>query len=87
MGDCNRRVQVELSWSGGFQQGLEEAASRQGGRENGQDNRLIADAVTGQVDLRGWQPSPEDVVSDDDLAALRDDEAEPAEEGADGEEN
>jgi type I restriction enzyme S subunit len=37
-------------------------------------DRLIADAVTGQVDLRGWQPGPDDVVSDDDLAALGDDE-------------
>jgi len=50
-------------------------------------DRLIADAVTGQVDLRGWQPGPDDAVSDDDLAALDDDEAEPAEEDADGEEN
>lgn len=50
-------------------------------------DRLIADAVTGQVDLRGWQPGPDDAVSDDDLAALGDDEAEPAEEAADGEEN
>ena len=47
-------------------------------------DRLIADAVTGQVDLRGWQPGPDDAVSDDDLAALGDDEAEPAEEDADG---
>ena len=38
-------------------------------------DRLIADAVTGQVDLRGWQPGPDDVVSDDDLAALGDDDA------------
>jgi hypothetical protein len=30
---------------------------------------------TGQVDLRGWQPGPDDVVSDDVLAALGDDEA------------
>ncbi len=50
-------------------------------------DRLIADAVTGQVDLRGWQPGPDEAVSDDDLAALGDDEAEPAEEDADGEEN
>ncbi|MCW4648614.1 NADAR domain-containing protein [Pseudomonas aeruginosa] len=49
-------------------------------------DRLIADAVTGQVDLRGWQPGPDDVVSDDDLAALGDDEAEPVEETADGDE-
>lgn len=38
-------------------------------------DRLIADAVTGQVDLRGWQPGPDDVVSDDDFAALGDDDA------------
>lgn len=50
-------------------------------------DRLIFDAVTGQVDVRGWQPGPDDVVSDDDLAALGEDEAEPAEEDADGEEN
>jgi type I restriction enzyme S subunit len=51
-------------------------------------DRLIFDAVTGQVDLRGWQPGPDDVVSDNDLAALGDDEAEPAdEEDTDGEEN
>ena len=50
-------------------------------------DRLIADAVTGQVDLRGWRPGPDDAVSNDDLAALGDDEAEPAEEDADGEEN
>ncbi|WP_306581872.1 restriction endonuclease subunit S [Dokdonella sp.] len=50
-------------------------------------DRLIFDAVTGQVDVRGWQPGPDDAVSDDDLAALGEDEAEPAEEDADGEEN
>lgn len=49
-------------------------------------DRLIADAVTGQVDLRGWQPGPDDVVSDDDLAALSDDDAGSSdEEDADGE--
>lgn len=37
-------------------------------------DRLIADAVTGQVDLRGWRPGPDDAVSDDDFAALGDDE-------------
>ena len=47
-------------------------------------DRLIFDAVTGQVDLRGWQPGPADAVSDDDLTALGDDEAEPVEETADG---
>lgn len=36
-------------------------------------DRLIADVVTGQVDVRGWQPSPEDVVDDAALAALGDD--------------
>ncbi|MCP5339318.1 MAG: restriction endonuclease subunit S [Sinobacteraceae bacterium] len=50
-------------------------------------DRLIADVVTGQVDVRGWQPGPDDAVSDDDLAALGEDEAEPAEEDGDGEEN
>lgn len=50
-------------------------------------DRLIADVVTGQVDVRGWQPGPHDAVSDDDLAALGDNEAEPTEEDADGEEN
>lgn len=49
-------------------------------------DRLIADAVTGQVDLRGWQPGPDDVISDDVLVALGDDEAEPTEEDADGDE-
>jgi type I restriction enzyme S subunit len=49
-------------------------------------DRLIADAVTGQVDLRGWQPGPDDAVSDDDLAALGDEETEAVEETADGEE-
>lgn len=47
-------------------------------------DRLIFDVVTGQVDVRGWQPGPDDVVSDDDLAALGDDEIEPDEEGVDG---
>ena len=46
-------------------------------------DRLIFDVVTGQVDVRGWQPGPDDVVSDDDLAALSDDEIEPDEEGVD----
>jgi len=49
-------------------------------------DRLIADAVTGQVDLRGWQPGSDDAVNDDVLAALGDDEAELAEETADGDE-
>lgn len=37
-------------------------------------DRLIADAVTGQVDVRGWRPGPDDVVTDDDLSALDGDE-------------
>ena len=37
-------------------------------------DRLIADAVTGQVDVRGWVPGPDDAVSDDDLAAVSDDD-------------
>lgn len=37
-------------------------------------DRLIADTVTGQVDLREWQPASDDVVDDEDLAALGDDE-------------
>lgn len=51
-------------------------------------DRLIADVVTGQVDVRGWQPGPDDAVSDDDLAALGDnpEEASEGEEG-NGEEN
>ena len=43
-------------------------------------DRLIADAVTGQVDLHGWTPAPDDVVTDADLAALGDGEAEPLDE-------
>jgi len=51
-------------------------------------DRLIFDAVTGQVDLRGWQPGLDDVVSGGDLAALGDDEAGCTDKkDADGEEN
>ena len=51
-------------------------------------DRLIADVVTGQVDVRGWQPGPEDVVDDAALVALCDDqEAVPEEEDSDGEED
>ncbi|MEN5209233.1 restriction endonuclease subunit S [Stenotrophomonas terrae] len=47
---------------------------------------LIADVVTGQVDVRGWQPGPEDVVDDAALAVLGDDlEDMTGEEGGDGE--
>jgi type I restriction enzyme S subunit len=42
-------------------------------------NRLIADVVTGQVDVRGWVPGPDDVVNDDDLTALGDDDETEAE--------
>lgn len=50
-------------------------------------DRLIADVVTGQVDVRGWQPGSDDMVGDDDLAALGDDETGSSEEDGDGEEN
>lgn len=33
-------------------------------------DRQIADVVTGQVDVRGWVPGPDDVVAEEDLAAL-----------------
>ena len=46
-------------------------------------DRLIADVVTGQVDVRGWQPGPDDVVDDAALAAL-DDENEDVTEEEDG---
>jgi len=41
-------------------------------------DRLITDAVTGQIDLRNWQPGPDDFVSDDDFAVLGADETGPA---------
>lgn len=43
-------------------------------------DRLIADVVTGQVDVRDWQPGPDDVVSDEILSALADDEGGEADE-------
>jgi len=43
-------------------------------------DRLIVDVVTGQVDVRGWQPGPEDVVDDAALAALGDDKEDVTEE-------
>lgn len=43
-------------------------------------DRLIADVVTGQIDVRGWRPGPDDVVSDEELAALGDDETDLREE-------
>jgi type I restriction enzyme S subunit len=45
-------------------------------------DRLIADVVTGQIDVRGWQPGPDDVASEEDLAALGGEE-----ENAEGEED
>lgn len=51
-------------------------------------DRLIADVVTGQVDVRGWQPGPDDVVDDAALAALGDDADDVTEvEDGDGEEH
>jgi type I restriction enzyme S subunit len=46
-------------------------------------DRQIADVVTGQVDVRGWVPGPDDVAAEEDLAALGGDE----EIDTDGEEN
>jgi len=49
-------------------------------------DRQIADVVTGQVDVRGWVPDPDDVVAEEDLAALGgDEEIEPDGEEDDGE--
>ncbi|OVE50428.1 restriction endonuclease subunit S [Chromobacterium violaceum] len=49
-------------------------------------DRLIADVVTGQVDVRGWQPGPEDIVDDKELIALGEEqEEETEEEDGDGE--
>ena len=47
-------------------------------------DRLIADVVTGQVDVRGWQPGPDDVVDDAALAALGDENEYVTEEEEDG---
>jgi len=43
-------------------------------------DRLIADVVTGQVDVRSWQPGPDDVVDDAALAALGDEHEDVTEE-------
>lgn len=43
-------------------------------------DRLIADVVTGQVDVRVWQPGPDDVVDDAALAALGDENEDVTEE-------
>jgi type I restriction enzyme S subunit len=37
-------------------------------------DRQIADVVTGQVDVQSWVPGPDDVVADEELAALGGDE-------------
>jgi type I restriction enzyme S subunit len=37
-------------------------------------DRLIADVVTGQIDVRDWLPGPDDGVAEEDLAALGGDE-------------
>lgn len=37
-------------------------------------DRQIADVVTGQNDVRSWQPSPEDQITEEDLTALGDDD-------------
>lgn len=43
-------------------------------------DRQISDVVTGQVDVRGWQPGPDDVVDDAALAALGDENEDVTEE-------
>ena len=51
-------------------------------------DRLIADVVTGQVDVRGWVPGPDEVVAEENLAVLAGDESIDAdEEEDDGQEN
>lgn len=37
-------------------------------------DRLIADVVTGQVDVREWQRGADDIVNEEELAALGDDQ-------------
>lgn len=36
--------------------------------------RQIADVVTGQIDVRSWQPGPDDPITEEDLTALGDDD-------------
>lgn len=43
-------------------------------------DRLIADVVTGQVDVCDWRPGPDDVVNDEELAVFAGDESGCAEE-------
>lgn len=48
-------------------------------------DRLISDVVTGQLDVRAWQPGPEDIVIEQDLLARADDDHnETTEEETDG---
>ncbi len=50
-------------------------------------DRQIADVVTGQVDVRGWVPGPDDVVNEEELVAIDgDEEIEPSGEEDDVEE-
>ena len=37
-------------------------------------DRQVADVVTGQIDVRSWQPGPEDQITEEDLTALGDDD-------------
>ncbi|NHQ81717.1 restriction endonuclease subunit S [Chromobacterium vaccinii] len=48
-------------------------------------DRLIADVVSGQVDVRGWQPSPDDIVNDEEWVALGEEQEETREEDGDRE--
>lgn len=43
-------------------------------------DRLIADAVTGQVDVRDWKPGPGDEVNEEELSALGEEQDETTEE-------
>jgi len=46
--------------------------------------RLIADVVTGQIDVRAWQSGPDDHIAQEDLTALGDDDNDTMEEDTDG---
>ena len=46
------------------------AASGQGQRLREYRDSLVADVVTGQVDVREWRPDPDDEVANENLAAL-----------------
>lgn len=65
----------------------QDAAIQQAGQEikliREYRDRLIADIVTGQVDVRGWTPGPDDLANEADLAALAGDEAPIAEDDPD----